>query len=185
MKKKLSILIICLLFFSSQAAAQFRTPPHFIKFVREILLKELSAAPSEKAHYGTLYVLTDGKLYFKNDSGTAIDMTATSTYEAVTTATPSEAFTVDWTANHNHQVTITGAALDITFTNPPGPCRLTLMIIQGDGDDTIDWTHEADILWPGRDRLRHRSRPGAGDVDLLSIWWNGSFYTGIANYDID
>ena len=77
MKKKLSILIICLLFFSVQASAQFRTPPHFIKFVREILLKELASAPSAKPHYGTLYVLSsDGELYYQDDEGNAIAISA-------------------------------------------------------------------------------------------------------------
>ena len=104
-------------------------------------------------------------------------------YEAVTTATPSEAFTVDWTANKNHQVTITGVALDITFTNPSGPCRLTLKIIQGDGDDTIDWTNEADLKFPGG--VDPVLSTGSGDVDFLSIWWDGSEYIGIMNYDFD
>ena len=105
-------------------------------------------------------------------------------YEAITTATPSEAFTIDWTANLNHQVTITGAGLDITFTNPLGPCRLTLMIIQGDGDDTIDWTNEADILWPGKGTDPVLST-GAGDIDFVTFWWTGTYYLGVANYDFD
>ena len=103
-------------------------------------------------------------------------------YKAVTTATPSAAFTVDWTANQNHQVTITGADLDITFTNPPGPCRLTLMIIQGaGGGHTIDWTNEADLKFPGD--VDPTLSTGAGDIDFVSFWWNGTFYIGVANYD--
>ena len=68
---------------------------------------------------------------------------------AIGTATENSAFTVDWTVKKTNQVTITGVALDITFTNPSGPCTLVLYVIQGDGDDTIDWANEADILFPG------------------------------------
>ena len=366
MKKKLSILIICLLFFSVEAVAQLRLPSHFIKFTREMLIKEMQTAPSATPHYGTFYVKSsDGLPYFKTSAGvehslalavsignyldlpeisepgtpdsaelrlwvqdfhgfslysykddggmvrrvgdnvyvgvnntgstipantavyaagndidplpaavelapakadsastmpcigvtvesiaagaygrymtmgiiedvntsafsvgdtiyvskdTAGEFTATKPafpnipqemgtiivdhaslgaaiivargvgvnghyYEAVTTATPSEAFTIDWTANHNHQVTITGANLDITFTNPPGPCRLTLKIIQGDGDDTIDWTNEADLKFPGG--VDPVLSTGAGDVDFLSIWWDGTEYIGVMNYDFN
>jgi len=118
------------------------------------------------------------------DWATSGTLTATEgfVYGAVTTATPSAAFTVDWTANQNHQVTITGENLDITFTNPSGPCRLTLMIIQGDGGGhTIDWTNEADLKFPGD--ADPTLSTGAGDIDFVSFWWNGTFYIGVANYD--
>jgi len=100
---------------------------------------------------------------------------------AVTAATPSSAFTVDWSANHTHQVTITGADLDITFTNPAAPCDLTLYVIQGDGDDTIDWSNEADIKWPGG--VAPTLSTGAADVDIITFKWNGNSYYGVANYD--
>jgi len=118
------------------------------------------------------------------DWSTSGSMSATKGFihGAVITATPSGAFTVDWTVGLNHQVTITGENLDITFTNPSGPCRLTLKIIQGDGDDTIDWTNEADLKFPGK--VDPVLSTGSGDVDLLTIWWDGFEYVGVANYDI-
>jgi len=100
---------------------------------------------------------------------------------AIATATPSSAFTVDWTTKQTHQVTITGVALDITFTNPSGPCTLTLYVIQGDGDDTIDWTNEADLLFPGGVDPVLTTTSGA--VDIITIKWDGTSYHGVANYD--
>ena len=102
-------------------------------------------------------------------------------YQPVTTATPAGAFTVDWSAKQVQQVTITGVNLDVTFTNPPGPCRLWLVVIQGDGDDTVDWTHEADLLFPGgADPVLST---GVGDVDVMTIIWDGSKYYSVVNYD--
>lgn len=102
-------------------------------------------------------------------------------YDGETTATPSGAFTVDWTAKHVQRVTITGVALDITFTNPPGPCRLLLVIVQGDGDDTIDWTHEADILFPGG--VDPTLSTGNGEVDIVAFYFDGTSYFGLFNGD--
>ena len=100
---------------------------------------------------------------------------------AVTAATPSSAFTVDWSSNHAHKVTITGANLDVTFTNPAAPCDLTLYVVQGDGDDTIDWSNEADILWPGG--VAPTLSTGSGEVDIVTFKWDGTSYYGVANYD--
>ena len=100
---------------------------------------------------------------------------------AQTAATPSAAFTINWTTNLVHQVTITGATLDITFTNPSGPCFCTLVVIQGDGDDTIDWANEADILWPGG--VAPTLSTGAADVDVVRFYFNGTSYYGLANLD--
>jgi len=69
MRKKLSVLIICLLFFSVQVFAQLHFPPRFLK-IPEILLKERTTAPSASSHYGTFYVkAADGLPYFKTSAG--------------------------------------------------------------------------------------------------------------------
>jgi len=125
---------------------------------------------------------SDDDTYNISTSGSAA-VTKGFFHGAITTATPSGAFTIDWTAKQVHQVTITGANLDITFTNPSAPCRLWLVVIQGDGDDTIDWTHEADILWPGA--VDPVLSTGSGDIDIVSFIWDGTRYLGVANYDFD
>ena len=102
---------------------------------------------------------------------------------ATTTATANIAFIINWTAGQIQQITITGVNLDITMTNPAGPCRLCLIVVQGDGDDTIDWTNEADLLWPGG--TDPTLSTGAADIDIITIIWDGTNYYGVANYDFD
>ncbi len=123
---------------------------------------------------------SDDDTYNINTTGSA---TVTEGYilGAEDTASPGGAFTIDWTSKQNHRVTITGVNLDITFTNPSGPCRLILVVIQGDGDDTVDWTNEADLKWPGG--VAPTLSVGAADVDIVSFYFDGTNYYGVANYD--
>jgi hypothetical protein len=102
-------------------------------------------------------------------------------YSAEITATPSSAFTVNWIVKHVQRITITGVALDVTFTDPATPCKLVLIIVQGDGDDTIDWTNEASILWPGGVDPVLTTANGA--VDMVTFYFDGTSYLGVANYD--
>ena len=102
-------------------------------------------------------------------------------YGAFTAQTPSAAFTVDWSVNHMQQVTITGTTLDVTFTNPAGPCKLVLIVIQGDGDDTIDWSNEADIKCPGG--VYPVLSTTSAYIDVVTFIWTGTVYLCVANYD--
>jgi len=113
----------------------------------------------------------------------AITSTVGYLYSAETTATPNAAFTVDWTAKQVQRVTITGAALDVTFTDPATSCKLVLIVVQGDGDDTIDWTNEASILWPGA--VDPVLSTGNGDIDMITFYFDGTNYLGVANYDFN
>ena len=99
---------------------------------------------------------------------------------AETTATPSAAFTVDWTVKQVQRVTITGASLAATFTAPAGPARLLLVVVQGDGSDTIDWSGVT-VLWPGN--VEPTLSTGSGDVDIITFYYDGTSYHGVANYD--
>ncbi|MBW2106351.1 MAG: hypothetical protein JRI26_10095 [Deltaproteobacteria bacterium] len=136
-------------------------------------------AESGEIGFGDENLTTTGTL----DSG-AVTSTLGYLYSAETTATPSGAFTVDWTASHVQRVTITGAALDVTFTDPATPCKLVLVVVQGDGDDTIDWTNEASILWPGA--VDPVLSTGSGDIDLITFYYDGNgSYLGVCNYDFN
>lgn len=49
--------------------------PNVLGFDKQILVKELSSAPSETSGYGTLYVLSsDGDLYYKDDDGNTTNL---------------------------------------------------------------------------------------------------------------
>ena len=92
----------------------------------------------------------------------------------------SGAFTIDWTNGEFQQVTITGVALDITFTEPAAPGRYLLMIIQGDGDDTLDWEHEISPKWPGG--VEPTLSTGNADVDFIGFFFDGTTtYYGLFN----
>ena len=84
------------------------------------------------------------------------------------------AFTIVWANGQKQKVTITGVALDMSFTDPPGPCNLMLTIIQGDGDDTIDWTHDTKI--GGAGGTAPTLSTGAADTDVIGIYFDGTNY---------
>ena len=144
---------------------------------------------TQETNFGTAYTHsqdntqahTDYLLNSGNDSTSGFLTAAGFVSTAKTTATPSASFTVNWTTNLVHQVTITGTTLDITFTNPSGPCFCTLVVIQGDGDDTIDWSNEADIKWPGG--VAPTLSTGAVDVDITRFYFDGTSYYGLVNLD--
>lgn len=86
MKKILLVLTLCSVFVLSSANLAvgqippiYPIPPFIEKAIFEkwLELKELSAAPSHSSGYGKVYVLaSDGHLYYKDDSGSATDITA-------------------------------------------------------------------------------------------------------------
>jgi len=125
---------------------------------------------------------TDGGDYITLDLDETVAMVQIGyTYPSQTAQTPSAAFTVDWSAKEVQRVTITGVNLDITFTNPLGPARLVLVVVQGDGSDTIDWSNETDIFWPGG--VAPTLSTGSGDVDVVTFYWDATNYFGVASYD--
>lgn len=49
--------------------------------------------------------------------------------------------------------------------------------------DTIDWTNEADIKFPGN--VDPVLSTGSGDRDAVAFIWDGTRYLGIANYNFE
>ena len=87
---------------------------------------------------------------------------------------------IDWTVNQKQKVTITGTGITCNFTNPPGPCNLTLKVVQGDGSDVIaNW--DGDIKWPSG--TAPTLSTGNGAIDILSFYWDGTNYFGVASLD--
>ena len=138
------------------------------------VLSDIGAAATSHA----MSTHSDEDTYSISTSGLAT-VTKGYVHGAETTQTPSSAFTVDWTAKMVQRVTITGTDLDITFTDPSGPCKLILIVVQGDGADTIDWTNEASILFPGN--VDPTLSTGSGDIDALSFYFDGTSYLGLFN----
>jgi len=100
--------------------------------------------------------------------------------EDLTSATPSAAFTIDWRTGNFQKITITGVALAATFTAPGSCGRGLLHIVQGDGDDTIDWSGVT-VKWPGD--VEPTLSTGSGDIDIIGFWYDGTTWHGVANFD--
>ena len=191
MKKALLVLTLCTAFFLSSANLAVGQIPSiyplsiFLEkavFEKWLELKELSAAPSHSSGYGKVYVLSsDGHLYSKDASGSATDITAGASVPIFyDEGAENGAFTIDWTNGKYQKVTITGVALNITFTEPTNPGVYILMIVQGDADDTLDWEHEISPKWPGG--VEPTLSTGAADVDFISFFFDGTTtYYGLFN----
>ena len=87
--------------------------------------------------------------------------------------------TVDWAANgHKQKITMTGDCT-FTFTAPAGPCNLLLKKIQ-DGTGSRIPTWPAAVKWPGGTKPVHS---GASKTDIVSFYYDGTNYYGVANMD--
>ncbi len=87
---------------------------------------------------------------------------------------------IDWNTSQKQKVTITGTGITCNFTNPSGPCNLVLKVVQGDGNDVIG-TWDGDIKWPGG--TAPTLSTGNGDIDILSFYFDGTNYFGVASLD--
>jgi len=85
---------------------------------------------------------------------------------------------ITWATNQKQKLTITGAGATVNFTNPAGPCNLTFRIIQGNGDDTIT-TWDSDIKWV--DGTAPTLSTASGAIDILSFYFDGTNYYGVAS----
>ena len=88
--------------------------------------------------------------------------------------------TIDWNVSQKQKLTITGTGISCNFTNPAGVCNLLLKVVQGDGSDVIG-TWDSDILWAGGSAPTLST--GNGEIDILSFYWDGSKYYGVASLD--
>ena len=89
--------------------------------------------------------------------------------------------TIDWNVSQKQKVTITGTGITCNFTNPAGACNLLLKVVQGDGSDVIA-TWDSDIKWPSNDTVPTLST-GNGDIDIISFYFDGTNYFGVASLD--
>jgi hypothetical protein len=84
---------------------------------------------------------------------------------------------IDWTAGPKQTVTLT-ANTTLTFTAPPGPCTVTLRLVQdATGGRTVTWP--ATVKWAGA--AAPVLTAAANAVDVVSLYWNGATYYGVAS----
>lgn len=113
----------------------------------------------------------------KNDSDGTIEYSGFMGVD-LTSQTISANFNVNWTTGNFQKVDVTGL-LTATFTAPGTTGKCTLLIVQGDGDDTITWP--GTILWPGG--VAPTLSTGNAEVDIIVFYWDGTNYFGLFNGD--
>ena len=88
--------------------------------------------------------------------------------------------TIDWNVSQKQKVTITGTGITCNFADPAGPCNVVLKVVQGDGSDVIA-TWDTAIKWAGG--AAPTLSTGNGEIDILSFYWVGTNYYGVASLD--
>lgn len=99
----------------------------------------------------------------------------TATFNSQTTiATTTGSITVDWTSAQNQKQTEPTGTITYTFTAPPGPCHLQL-IIDSDGTSTAQT-----INWPGTVTWMGSTWAGTNNKKaVINFWYDGSNYLAI------
>lgn len=84
---------------------------------------------------------------------------------------------IDWTSGQKQRLLLDNNPT-ITFVAPPGPCNLTLKVVQdATGNRTVTWP--ANVRWPNGQAA---NLTNAGDaIDLVSFYYDGSNYFGVAS----
>lgn len=85
--------------------------------------------------------------------------------------------TIDWNESNKQKSTIS-ASTTLTFTDPPGPASLTLRCIQ---NASYTLTLPAAIKWPSG--TAPTLTTGAASIDILSFYFDGTTYYGLASQD--
>lgn len=111
---------------------------------------------------------------------TAVTGFKTATFNSQTTiATTTGAITVDWTSAQNQKQTEPTGSITYTFTAPPGPCHLQLLI-DSDGTSTAQTiTWPASVIWFGA------TWAGAANKKaIINFWYDGSNYFAVGTNQV-
>lgn len=82
--------------------------------------------------------------------------------------------TINWTNGNTQAITLSGNPI-FTFTAPPGPARLQLMVKQDNtGARTVTWPNT--VKWPAATAPTLTTSGNA--VDIIAFWYNGTNYYG-------
>ena len=88
------------------------------------------------------------------------------------------AATVDWNNGQKHRITLTANCTFTLTSLTDGVSNLLIKIIQdATGSRTVTWP--ASVLWP--DGTAPTLSTGANAVDIVSLYWDGTNYFGVAN----
>ena len=113
-------------------------------------------------------------------SNGAIKAIKTATFNSQTTiATTTGAITINWTTAQNQLQTEPTGTITYTFTAPPGPCHLQL-IINSDGTSTAQT-----VNWPGTLTWMGSTWAGANNKKaVINIWYDGTNYIAVGTNQV-
>lgn len=96
-----------------------------------------------------------------------------------TIATTTGAITIDWTSAQNQKQTEPTGTITYTFTAPPGPCHLQL-IIDSDGTSTAQT-----INWPGTVVWMGSTWAGVNNKkSVINFWYDGTNYIAVGSNQV-
>ncbi len=124
--------------------------------------------------------VTDPDAQLEVNGDIHVENTVYFTAETVNTIADGATGAIDWNVSQKQKLTITGTGITVNFTDPAGVCNLLLRVSQGDGSDVIG-TWDSDIKWAGGSAPTLST--GSGEIDILSFYWDGSKYYGVASLD--
>lgn len=89
-------------------------------------------------------------------------------------------WTLDWNNGQKQKVTLTASTTSLTITAPPSVGNFQLKIIQG-GAGNFGITWPGTVLWPNGQAPNLTN--AAGSEDIVSFYWDGTNYYGVASLD--
>ena len=122
------------------------------------------------AHLGNASQTFSGAMVFAKTAGFSTQNTI---------ATTTGAITVDWTAAQNQKQTEPTGTITYTFTAPPSPCHLQLLI-DSDGTSTaqtINWP--AAVIWLGATWAGTANKKA-----VVNFWYDGTSYYAIGTNQV-
>lgn len=97
------------------------------------------------------------------------------------TATGDGSTTIDWRLGNKFKFTYGAFSETFIFTAPTNPCNLLLVLVQdGVGGRAPTWP--GTVKWPTNATVPIWST-GAGDIDIVTFYWDGTSYYGAAGLD--
>lgn len=111
---------------------------------------------------------------------TAVGGFKTATFNSQTTiATTNGPITIDWTTAQNQKQAEPDGSITYTFTAPPGPCHLQLLV-DSDGASTAQT-----IVWPGTVIWLGSTWAGANNKKaVINFWYDGTSYYAIGTNQV-
>jgi len=112
-----------------------------------------------------------------------IDNVATLSFNSeIDLGTKTTDFTVDWNNGQKQKVVLNADITTISLTDPPGPCNLTLKVIQDDttgGRTVTNWDDTDTVKWPAE--TAPTLSTGINDVDIVTFYFDGTNYYAVAS----